>query len=43
MFKVMIPIDSDIDDLKDKIKEKGIHSSKDILAIDLVLWKVCYF
>ena len=41
VFKVKIPIDSDIDDLKDKIKQECYLEK--VAAKDLVLWKVRYF
>jgi hypothetical protein len=41
-FKVTIPIDSDISDLKKSIKEKR-KILENFEAEDLILWKVCYF
>ena len=35
-----MPLDNDIDDLKDLVREKGFRREQDILAKDLVLWKV---
>ena len=43
MFKVTIPIDSDIDVLKDKIKQKKSHRLEQFDAAELILWKACYF
>jgi hypothetical protein len=43
VFKVDIPIDSDIDDLKDSIKQKSSPHLDKFDAADLILWKVCYF
>jgi hypothetical protein len=42
-FKVIIPIDSDIADLKDSIKQKCSPMLDNFAAKDLILWKVCYF
>ncbi len=42
LFKVMMPINSDIHDLKCKIKEQNSNLQK-IYAHDLILWKVRYF
>jgi Crinkler effector protein N-terminal domain len=42
-FKVIIPIDSDIDGLKDSIKQKCSPMLEKFDAADLILWKVCYF
>jgi hypothetical protein len=42
-FKVNIPIDSDIDDLKDSIKQKRSRFLDKFDAASLVLWMVCYF
>jgi Crinkler effector protein N-terminal domain len=39
-FKVTATVDNDVDDLKELVHEKGIDASKDILAKNLVLWKV---
>jgi Crinkler effector protein N-terminal domain len=39
-FKVTVPLDKNIDDLKDLIYDKGISEKRDVLAKDLVLWKV---
>ena len=42
-FKVRIPIDSDIDDLKDSIKQKCNPDLEKFAAKRLILWKVRYF
>jgi hypothetical protein len=42
-FKVKIPIDSDIDDLKNTIKQRRSRLLDKFDAADLILWKVCYF
>jgi len=39
----MIPINSDIDDLRKEIKEKKSNLFQEVDASDLVLWKVHYF
>ncbi|KAF8273503.1 hypothetical protein EI94DRAFT_1795256 [Lactarius quietus] len=39
-FKVVIPIHSDIDDLKDSIKQKRSHHLAKFDAADLILWKL---
>jgi len=36
----MVPLDNDVDDLKNLIHEKGFRREQDILAKDLVLWMV---
>lgn len=38
-FKVVVPVDADIDDLRELVKEKGISENQRILAKDLILWK----
>ena len=43
LFKVMIPINSDIDDLRKEIKEKKSNLFQEVDASDLILWKVRYF
>jgi hypothetical protein len=41
-FKVALPINVDVDDLKEVIHIKGIDTTKSIvLPKDLILWKVC--
>jgi hypothetical protein len=42
-FKVMVPIRSDVSDLKKLVLEEGVGVSQGVLAKDLVLWKVCHF
>ena len=42
-FRVIIPIDNYIDDLKDSIKQKCSPNLDKFAAKDLILWKVCYF
>jgi hypothetical protein len=43
-FKVMMPVDGQIADLKDSIKERGIDATEHtILAKNLTIWKVCCF
>jgi Crinkler effector protein N-terminal domain len=42
-FKVIIPIDSDIDDLKKNIKQTCSPMLEKFAAKGLILWKVCYF
>jgi len=39
-FKVTLPLDNDVSDLKDIIHNKGVNVRKDVLAKDLLLWKV---
>jgi hypothetical protein len=43
LFKVFIPIDGDIDDLKDSIKQKRSPDLDKFSAANLTLWRVCYF
>ena len=43
VFLVRIPIDSDINRLKDMIKQKRSRSLKNSDAAGLILWKVRYF
>ena len=43
VFQVEIPIGGNIDNLKDKIKQKCSHHLEKLDAKDLVLWKVRYF
>jgi crinkler effector protein len=42
-FKVMIPINSDIYDLKEEIKKERSNFLQKVDASDLILWKVRYF
>ena len=43
VFKVNIPINADIDDLKDGIKQKSSPYLDKSSAAELILRKVCYF
>ena len=40
-FKVIAPLNADIDDLKTLVRERGINvAERTILAKDLTVWKV---
>jgi hypothetical protein len=43
VFKVEIPIGGNIDDLKERIKQKCSLLLDKFAAKDLILWKVRYF
>jgi hypothetical protein len=42
-FKVIVPINCDMSYLRDLVRVRGINMKTDVLARDLILWKVRVF